>query len=154
MEVSHYKIQKLDEVSYNPALLPKGLHPKAKPKKIYQGFPSLKSKTFEVSTPIRFYFLLKKYRQFVNLSSILFQSTICKADVKVFEFVAREESLILSFEEQEEEENGLSIAKRVLGKTVWVNWPHLESALVSAVYTRKGKFILGRDSLVIKGKYK
>lgn len=47
--------------------------------------------------------------------------------------------------------DGLSVAKKVLGKSVWVNWPHLESALVSAVFTRNAKYILGRDGLIIKG---
>jgi len=49
LEVSHIKLDKIKEVTYDPDLLPKGLHPKADIKKIYQGFPSLKSKTFNVS---------------------------------------------------------------------------------------------------------
>ncbi|ODM95979.1 5'-3' exoribonuclease 1 [Orchesella cincta] len=126
LEVSHIKLEKINEVSYNPQLLPKGLHSRADIKKIYQGFPSLKSKTFNV------------------------RSCICKAEVKVFEFYAREESLIISFEEFEDETDGLKLGKKILGKSVWVNWPHLEAALITALYTRSGKYILGRDNLVIR----
>lgn len=40
---SHVVVQEIFEVTYDPALLPKGIHPKAKVDEIYQGFPTLKS---------------------------------------------------------------------------------------------------------------
>lgn len=71
--------------------------------------------------------------------------------MKVFEFYAREESLIVNFEEFDDETDGLKLGKQILGKSIWVNWPHLELALVSAINTRNAKYILGRDNLIIKG---
>jgi hypothetical protein len=38
----------MDEVTYDPLTLPKGIHPKAKKDVIYQGFPTLKSKSAKV----------------------------------------------------------------------------------------------------------
>lgn len=43
LPVSHYKLETLEEVPYNPALLPKGVHPKAIRDRVYQGFPTIKS---------------------------------------------------------------------------------------------------------------
>lgn len=42
------KIDTMDEVTYNPATLPKGIHPKTKQDTIYQGFPTLKTKPVKV----------------------------------------------------------------------------------------------------------
>lgn len=48
LETSHVKIDTMDEVTYNPLTLPKGIHPKTKRDAIYQGFPTLKSKPVNV----------------------------------------------------------------------------------------------------------
>jgi hypothetical protein len=77
-----------------------------------------------------------------------------KAEIKVFEFVTREESMVLSLEDVSDEYSDVeSLARKLLGKSVWVNWPHLTYAYVTGVLTREGKFIeeAGR---IIKGKLK
>lgn len=70
------------------------------------------------------------------------QCVIEKAEIKVFEFVTREESMILSLEDVSDECSDIwSLARKLLGKSVWVNWPHLTFAYVTGVLTREGKII-------------
>lgn len=49
LESSHVKIETMNDVTYDPLTLPKGIHPKTKKDTIYQGFPTLKSKPINVS---------------------------------------------------------------------------------------------------------
>lgn len=72
-----------------------------------------------------------------------------KADIKVFEFVTREESMVLSLEDVPDNTDNLqALSKKLIGRTVWVNWPHLTFAYVTGVLTREGKFIEGCGEVV------
>lgn len=85
----------------------------------------------------------------------MFQAVIEKADIKVFEFVTREESMVLSLEDARDKEADLpALCRKLIGKTVWVNWPHLTFAFVSAVLTPQGKFFKDRHSgKIVQGKF-
>ncbi len=50
LEKSHVKIETMDDVTYDPFNLPKGIHPKTKKETIYHGFPTLRSKPVKVCT--------------------------------------------------------------------------------------------------------
>jgi len=82
------------------------------------------------------------------------QCVIEKAEIKVFEFVTREESMILSLENVSDECADIwSLARKLLGKSVWVNWPHLTFAYVTGILTREGK-VIEDNGRILKGQRK
>ncbi|XP_030071789.1 5'-3' exoribonuclease 1 isoform X2 [Microcaecilia unicolor] len=67
-----------------------------------------------------------------------------KAGVQVFQQSSRGENMMLEItvDEDSDEHNVESVAAAVLGKSVFVNWPHLEEARVVAVSDGETKFCL------------
>ncbi|CAG7833351.1 unnamed protein product [Allacma fusca] len=131
LPVSNFNLLGLDDVLYDPETLPKGIHPKAKQDTIYQGFPTIKS--------------------------ISHKSYLMDAQVKVFDMQARDVSMVLDLADENSQSKKLQVeevAKNLLGKTVWVNWPHLTPALVTGVSDENVKYVeFSNDDLVIDAKY-
>ena len=70
----------------------------------------------------------------------------------MFEFATREESMLLDIPAQNIKTQ--QVAKQLLGKTVWVNWPHLTFALVTGISDEYQKFVKqydSKDAPIIKG---
>ncbi|XP_041420887.1 5'-3' exoribonuclease 1 isoform X2 [Xenopus laevis] len=81
---------------------------------------------------------------FPTLKHIKHKHSMKKAGVQVFQQSSRGENMILELETEENEDNQNVdiVASAVLGKSVFVNWPHLEEARVIAVSDGEMKFYL------------
>jgi len=108
IEQSHCTMTKVDRNDWNVPLhlLKKGLMDGAKLGVFFPGFPTL-----------------QHIRHTARLS---------KAQVKVFEQTSRGENMILTLENQGRPELA-EVAKAMIGKEVWVGWPHLFEAKVTGV---------------------
>ncbi|XP_017777725.1 PREDICTED: 5'-3' exoribonuclease 1 [Nicrophorus vespilloides] len=91
----------------------KGAYPGAKMDVYYPGFPTL-----------------KHLKYFGNLS---------KAKVKVFEQNSREENMVIKLENEITDSIDV-VAEELLGKIVFVGWPHLVEAKVVAVSNKEAKY--------------
>ncbi|KAB7499743.1 5'-3' exoribonuclease 1, partial [Armadillidium nasatum] len=115
--VNHAKVQEVwrEEWDIHPAKIIKGLLPDLKLDIYYPGFPHLKyiKHTFE-----------KK-----------------EAGVKVFQQDSRGINFILKIEKSEPP-NLFDLLKNILGKSVFVNWPHLLEAKVVAISSENDKYYL------------
>ncbi|KAF5297711.1 hypothetical protein FQA39_LY12042 [Lamprigera yunnana] len=110
---------KYNTLLYTDILIPidkliKGAYPGAKCDVYYTGFPTMRH---------------------LNYSGVLE-----KAKVKVFQQPSRHENMILVIEKDNNLEATDAIAKDLLGKTVYVGWPHLIEARVLAVSCPKYKY--------------
>ncbi|XP_053565993.1 5'-3' exoribonuclease 1 isoform X2 [Bombina bombina] len=82
---------------------------------------------------------------FPTLKHIKHKFSLKKTGVQVFQQSSRGENMILEIivdENSNEQDNAESVAAAVLGKSVFVNWPHLEEARVVAVSDGESKFYL------------
>ncbi|MEE6500650.1 hypothetical protein FKM82_003869 [Ascaphus truei] len=81
---------------------------------------------------------------FPTLKHIKHKFSLKKTGVQVFQQSSRGENLILEIliDEDSDENTSESVAAAVLGKSVFVNWPHLEEARVIAVSDGETKFYL------------
>ncbi|OCT80912.1 5'-3' exoribonuclease 1 [Xenopus laevis] len=81
---------------------------------------------------------------FPTLKHIKHKHSLKKAGVQVFQQSSRGENMILEIEAEEDEDNLNvdTIASAILGKSVFVNWPHLEEARVVTVSDGDMKFYL------------
>lgn len=59
--------------------------------------------------------------------------------IKVFEQPSRNESMVIKIQEPEEIVELKTLATNLLGKEVFVGWPHLREAKVVAVSNAEGK---------------
>ncbi|KAL7641450.1 UNVERIFIED_CONTAM: hypothetical protein RMT77_007321 [Armadillidium vulgare] len=115
--VNHAKVQEVwrEEWDIHPTKIIKGLLPNLNLDVYYPGFPHLQyiKHTFE-----------KK-----------------EAGVKVFQQDSRGINFILKIEKSEPP-NVFDLLKKILGKSIFVNWPHLLEAKVVAVSSEKSKYYL------------
>ncbi|XP_078266540.1 5'-3' exoribonuclease 1 isoform X2 [Rhinoraja longicauda] len=65
-----------------------------------------------------------------------------KSGVQVFQQPSRGENMLLDLLPQEEEDNVDDVANQELGRSTFVNWPHLEEARVVAVSDQETKYYL------------
>ncbi|XP_072264021.1 5'-3' exoribonuclease 1 [Pyxicephalus adspersus] len=81
---------------------------------------------------------------FPTLKHIKHTFSLKKAGVQVFQQSSRGENMILDIVVDEDSDNTMveSVASAVLGKSVFVNWPHLEEARVVAISDGEIKFYL------------
>ncbi|XP_075058040.1 5'-3' exoribonuclease 1 isoform X2 [Mixophyes fleayi] len=81
---------------------------------------------------------------FPTLKHIKHKFCMKKSGVQVFQQSSRGENVILEIldNENEEQTEVESVANAVLGKSVFVNWPHLEEARIVAVSDGETKFYL------------
>ncbi|KAF5282795.1 hypothetical protein FQR65_LT02792 [Abscondita terminalis] len=73
------------------------------------------------------------YPGFPTMKHLKYTGSLQKAKVKVFEQPSRSENMILSIVQDENQPTPDSLAKEILGKTIYVGWPHLIEALVVSV---------------------
>ena len=76
---------------------------------------------------------------FPTLQHIGHTARLKKAQVRVFEQASRGENMILTLENQGRPDIA-DVAKAMIGKEVWVNWPHLIEAKVTGVSNRELRF--------------
>ncbi|XP_063772070.1 5'-3' exoribonuclease 1 isoform X2 [Pseudophryne corroboree] len=94
---------------------------------------------------------------FPTLKHIKHKFSLKKSGVQVFQQSSRGENMILQIlvDESSEQTEVESVASAVLGKSVFVNWPHLEEARVVSVSDGEMKFYLnephGTQKLYIGG---
>jgi 5'-3' exoribonuclease 1 len=86
------------------------------------------------------------YPGFPTLKHLKYESKLKKSRVKVFETPSRNENLILKILPNELY-FGDSIPLDLLGKTIWVAWPHLVEAKVVAISNKKEKYINSNDEI-------
>uniref|UniRef100_UPI00398EEF20 5'-3' exoribonuclease 1 isoform X2 n=1 Tax=Pristiophorus japonicus TaxID=55135 RepID=UPI00398EEF20 len=80
---------------------------------------------------------------FPTLKHIKHKFYLRKSGVQVFQQPSRGENMLLELlSKEEEEENVDDVANQVLGRPIFLNWPHLEEARVVAVSDRETKFYL------------
>lgn len=81
---------------------------------------------------------------FPTFRHIAFKAFLKKEGIKVFQAITRNESMLLRITESTDED--LDDAPRsLLGKSVYVHWPHLHEALVVGVNTREARYTLEDD---------
>ncbi|XP_060517739.1 5'-3' exoribonuclease 1 [Cylas formicarius] len=110
---SHSELQcfSVDDIRVPKEKLIKGAYPGANMDVYYPGFPTMKHLKYE--------------------------GQLQRAKVKVFEQPSRNESMIVNIIS----DGGDDIPWELLGNIVWVGWPHLLEAKVSAIFNSKIKYI-------------
>ncbi|CAN7986192.1 unnamed protein product [Ixodes hexagonus] len=78
---------------------------------------------------------------FPTFRHLAHSANLARACVKVFQSISKNESMVLTLTETRDK-TLKEVADDLLGKSVYVNWPHLLEALVVAVYTRDERFTL------------
>ncbi|KAK4879546.1 hypothetical protein RN001_007692 [Aquatica leii] len=81
------------------------------------------------------------YPGFPTMKHLKYTGHLQKAKVKVFEQPSRSDSMILSIVQEENQPTLDAIAKEILGKTVYVGWPHLQEALAISVSCCNYKYV-------------
>ncbi|KFM72724.1 5'-3' exoribonuclease 1, partial [Stegodyphus mimosarum] len=76
---------------------------------------------------------------FATLKTLRHSATLRNEKVKVFQSVSQKENMMLTIKEPKEG-NMEKIAKDIIGKTIYVGWPHLREAMVISVADGKVKF--------------
>ncbi|XP_071541169.1 5'-3' exoribonuclease 1 [Panulirus ornatus] len=105
-----------------------------KPEKIYKGLcKDVKFDTY--------------FAGFPTLKHINHKFHIAKEEVRVFQHNSRGENLILDVTELEEDPDLKDVANKLLGKVVFVSWPHLLEAKVEAVSDGKERYVLTRGEV-------
>nr|CAD7460816.1 unnamed protein product [Timema tahoe] len=114
---NHAKMVKIyrEEIYVDRSKLVKGLCPGVKLDVFFPGFPTLKH--------------------------IPYTSSFRKAKVKVFQQPSRHDSLVLSITDQGKKDVK-AVALELLGKSIFVGWPHLIEARVQAVSDREVRYFL------------
>nr|CAD7567932.1 unnamed protein product [Timema californicum] len=114
---NHAKMVKVyrEEIYVDRSKLVKGLCPGVKLDVFFPGFPTLKH--------------------------IPYTSSFRKAKVKVFQQPSRHDSLVLSITDQGKKDVK-AVALELLGKSIFVGWPHLIEARVQAVSDREVRYFL------------
>nr|CAD7397262.1 unnamed protein product [Timema poppensis] len=114
---NHAKMVKVyrEEIYVDRSKLVKGLCPGVKLDVFFPGFPTLKH--------------------------IPYTSSFRKAKVKVFQQPSRHDSLVLSITDQGKKDVK-AVAHELLGKSIFVGWPHLIEARVQAVSDREVRYFL------------
>ncbi len=60
--------------------------------------------------------------------------------------------MVLSLEDVKDDPSDINaLSRKLIGRTVWVNWPHLTFAYVTGVLTPKGKYFQDRTGKVVRG---
>lgn len=60
-----------------------------------------------------------------------------RIDVKVFQANSKNESIVLKLKDRPDLNVDLNeLAQRLIGKEIYVNWPHLSPGLVTAIVTK------------------
>ncbi|XP_047471890.1 5'-3' exoribonuclease 1-like isoform X1 [Penaeus chinensis] len=84
---------------------------------------------------------------FPSLKHVYHTFHLAKEGVRVFSQASREESYILDVKSSAETLDLKNIADQLLGKVVFVSWPHLIEALVEAVSNNEEKYTLVKDGV-------
>ncbi len=60
--------------------------------------------------------------------------------------------MVLSLEDVKDDPSDINaLSRKLIGRTVWVNWPHLTFAYVTGVLTPKGKYFQDVTGKVVQG---
>ncbi|KAJ8320860.1 hypothetical protein KUTeg_002447 [Tegillarca granosa] len=106
----------VDELCVHPSMLRKGLLDTVKLDVFFPGFPTLKH--------------------------IPHKAELKKEGVKVFQMASRNDNMMLHIIHDDEEPDIDKVAKDILGRTIFVGWPHLYEAKVVCVYDESYRFSL------------
>ena len=79
---------------------------------------------------------------FPTLKHIAHKATVRSAGVRVFEQASRGENVILNVTE-EGRPNARDVAAELIGKEIWVGWPHMVEAKVTGILDETTVFSLG-----------
>ncbi|KAL0891892.1 hypothetical protein ABMA27_015146 [Loxostege sticticalis] len=100
------------ELDVSPSQLKRGMLPNAKKDMIFPGFPTMKH--------------------------LKYKTSLKKGKVKVFDQPSRNESMIVQIvREPNLDETLEKVAQELLGKVIWVGWPHLTRSKVISVSNEK-----------------
>ncbi|XP_063890311.1 5'-3' exoribonuclease 1 isoform X1 [Helicoverpa armigera] len=100
------------EIEVPGSMLRRGMLPNAKRDMLYPGFPTMRH--------------------------LKYQTSFKKGKVKVFDQPSRNENMIVEIIRDTEQQDSLEkVAQELLGRTIWVGWPHLTRAKVISVSDEK-----------------
>ncbi|XP_068630377.1 5'-3' exoribonuclease 1 [Battus philenor] len=77
------------------------------------------------------------YPGFPTMRHLKYQTKLLKRQVKVFDTPSRNENMIVEIIREKEEPSVEEVARQLLGKVIWVGWPHLVKAKVISVSSEK-----------------
>lgn len=86
------------------------------------------------------------YPGFPTLYHVPHKAELKKANVKVFQMHSKGKSMILQITEPQEQISSLNVARKLLGETCYVGWPHMVEALVMSVCDGEKRLTLEKKS--------
>ncbi|XP_045534425.1 5'-3' exoribonuclease 1 [Papilio machaon] len=93
------------------------------------------------------------YPGFPTMRHLKYQTSLVKKHVKVFDQPSRNENMIVEII-RDEEPPVEQVARELLGKVIWVGWPHLTKAKVISVSNEKMRLhYIGKNNVDVQGTY-
>ncbi|GFT31283.1 5'-3' exoribonuclease 1 [Nephila pilipes] len=86
---------------------------------------------------------------FPSLRTLKHSAFLKNEKVKVFQMVSLKDNMMLKIEE-EIEDDIQKICEKILGKTIYIGWPHLREALVTAISNSSSRYSCEKRSRALK----